>query len=123
MKQIFFFMLALSAFSLPSFADSAMTAGELQKICYEPSNSSKASCRFYILGITQGLSLGLSIADSRNNRSRVCLPDDVPASKLEQVVKLNIAKLLANFPADRELDASGTVVAVLAKQYPCMDTK
>ena len=44
---------------------SAMTAGDLQDICTASSDESKAACRFYILGITQGVSLGMSIADGK----------------------------------------------------------
>lgn len=45
--------------------DKAMTAGDLQEICIGSSSESKAACRFYLLGISQGISLGMGIADGK----------------------------------------------------------
>jgi hypothetical protein len=45
--------------------DKAMTAGDLQQICIDSSAESKSACRFYLLGITQGISMGMSIADGK----------------------------------------------------------
>jgi hypothetical protein len=45
--------------------ETAMTAGDLQQICIGSSAESKAACRFYVLGITQGISMGMSIADGK----------------------------------------------------------
>jgi hypothetical protein len=45
--------------------DKAMTAGDLQQICIDSSAESKAGCRFYLLGITQGISMGMVIADGK----------------------------------------------------------
>jgi hypothetical protein len=46
----------------------AMTAGDLQQICIGSSAESKAACRFYLLGITQGISMGMGIADGKTQK-------------------------------------------------------
>ncbi len=80
--------------------DKAMTAGDLQQICIDSSAESKAACRFYLLGITQGISMGMTIA-------------------IELAVKLKLGEDLMVFPDDRKLDASGVVGAILVSTFPC----
>jgi hypothetical protein len=45
-----------------------MTGADLQEICTDPSAAGKAACRFYILGVTQGVSMGMSI-DARSSET------------------------------------------------------
>jgi hypothetical protein len=99
--------------------DGAMTAGDLQEICIGSSAESKAACRFYLLGITQGISLGMSIADGKTQGGRPCIPDDLSASAIELAVKMKMGSDLMVYPDDRKLDASGLVGAILASTFPC----
>ena len=101
----------LIAFSLLTVASSTeperqtMTAGEFQQIWIASDAASKAACRFYVLGVAQGVSLGMSIADGKEKRPRI--PANIPSTTLELVVKMTLGGDLTAFPADRELDASG----------------
>src|ERR1700676_529172 len=88
-------------------ADEAMTAGDLQEICIGSSAESKAACRFYLLGITQGISMGMGIADGKMEGGRPCIPENLSASAIELVVKIKMGQDLMVFPDDRKLDASG----------------
>ena len=100
-------------------ADSAMTAGDLQQICLGSDAQSKAACRFYILGVTQGISLGLAIADGKTQGGRPCVPENAPGAALELMVKGKMGEDLMVFPDDRKLDASGLVAAIIVKTFPC----
>ena len=99
--------------------DKAMTAGDLQQICIDSSAESKAACRFYLLGIKQGISMGMSIADGKTQGGRPCVPDNLSASAIELAVKLKLGEDLMVFPDDRKLDASGVVGAILVSTFPC----
>ena len=104
-------------------ADGAITAGELQEICLGADAESKSACRFYILGIVQGMSVGMNIADGKTKGGRPCVPEDMPSSALEVAVKLKMGQLLMVFPDDRKLDASGFVAAAIISTFPCRSTK
>ena len=96
-----------------------MTAGDLQELCIDSSAESKAACRFYLLGITQGISMGMSIADGKTQGGRPCIPDDLSAAAIELAVKMKMGSDLMVYPDDRKLDASGLVGAILASTFPC----
>ncbi len=108
-------LISASAFA----ADSAMTAGDLQRRCLATDAESKAACRFYILGITQGITLGMGIAGGKTQGGRPCVPDNISASALESAVKVKLGQDLIVFPDDRKLDASGVVGAIMVLTFPC----
>jgi hypothetical protein len=99
--------------------DTAMTAQDLQQTCTGSSAESKAACRFYLLGITQGISMGMNIADGKTQGGRPCIPDNLSASGIELAVKMKLGSDLMVFPDDRKLDASGVVGAILVSTFPC----
>src|SRR5712691_12240113 len=100
-------------------ADNAMTAGDLQQICLGSNAESKAACRFYVLGITQGIDLGMNIADGKTQGGRPCVPANISGSALELAVKMKMGQDLMVFPDDRKLDASGFIGAIIVKTFPC----
>jgi len=103
--------------------EKAMTAGDLQEICIGSSAESKAACRFYLLGISQGISLGMSMADGKTQGGRLCIPEDLSSSAIELAVKMKMGQDLMVFPDDRKLDASGLVGAMLVSSFPCRKSK
>jgi hypothetical protein len=115
------FLCALVLVSSVRAADSgsAMTVGDLQDICAAPSADRKSACRFYILGITQGLSVGMSIAEGKTKGGRPCIPDDTSSQTLELTVKMKLGQILMMFPEDKTLDASGLIGAILVNTFPC----
>ncbi len=96
-----------------------MTAGDLQQICLRSDAESKSACRFYILGIAQGIDLGMNIADGKTQSDRLCVPAHTSGSVLELAVKIKMGQDLMVFPDDRKLDASGFVGAMLVTTFPC----
>lgn len=128
MRSIAVLLLTLSCLAIAGMTRSkrvpaeekAMTAGDLQQLCIDSSGESKAACRFYLLGITQGVSLGMNIADGKiQGGRRPCIPDNLSAAAIELTVKMKMGEDLMVFPDDRQLDASGFVGAVLMTNFPC----
>jgi hypothetical protein len=117
------YALALVSSSVPGGDSSAVTAGDLQKICTGSSAGSKAACRFYILGISQGVTLGMSIADGKTKGGRPCIPDNTPSQALELAVKMKLGQDLMVYPEDKKLDASGVIGAILVDTFPCRNTR
>jgi len=95
-----------------------MTAGDLQQICSSQKLDVDAPCRFYIMGIVQGITIGLGMADGQAG-GRPCIPDDLPMAKLETVVKAQLGADLMVNPQDKELPASSLVGAVIATTFKC----
>jgi Ssp1 endopeptidase immunity protein Rap1a len=97
----------------------AMTADDLQQLCAGEDHVSKNVCRVYILGVTQGISLGVHIATGRTKMGAPCVPLDISAEALEQTVKGRLNEQLRAIPADRSREASAFIGAALAAAYPC----
>jgi hypothetical protein len=122
-------LMALSAsVLLPALAaneddTTAMTAGYLQQMCTAPDQASKSACRAYILGVTEGIKLGMGIADGKVHGGRPCVPENITASALELTVKMKVGADLTVFPEDRNLDAAGLVGGVMITTFPCNKVK
>ncbi len=102
----------------PAEPEPAMTAGDLQQLCTGEDHVSRNACRIYILGVTQGISVGLRMAEGAK-AARPCVPPGVSAEALERAVKGRLAEDLAAHPKDQERDASGFVGSVLGAAFPC----
>ena len=106
----------------PAAADPAqpvMTAGELQQLCLASDTTSKNVCRVYILGVTQGMALGLDIADRKSTLGRPCVPATVSGDSLAESVKARIDRSLAASPSERNTDAARFIAALASGAYPC----
>ena len=114
-----FCALTLTAHAIAQNSNDAMTAGDLQDICTGSSPESKAACHFYILGITQGISLGASVADGKTKGGGPCVPENTSSLTLELAVKMKLGQDLMVYPEDKKLDASGMIGAILVHAYPC----
>ena len=99
--------------------DRAMSAGDLQQLCLGTDTTSRNVCRVYILGVVQGIEVGLGIADGRLPRSRPCIPESSSAEALEQAVKGKLDEDLAANPADRDRDASRIIGLAATRAFPC----
>lgn len=100
-------------------APQVMSAGDLQQLCAGADHVSVNVCRVYILGVAQGIALGLNIADGKTKVARACLPDAVSAEQLEETLKQRLEKSLAASPAHAAQDAAQVLAAVLANSFPC----
>jgi hypothetical protein len=103
----------------PTPAEPAMTAGDLQQLCAGTDHVSVNACRIYILGVTQGITVGMSMAAPRGRNAHPCLPPGVSAEELEQRVKAKLDRRLATSPADHDLDAASFIGTVLTDTFRC----
>ena len=122
MKPLMTLVLLGTLLLQPAAADPAqpvMTAGELQQLCVASDTTSKNVCRVYILGVTQGMALGLDIADGKSTLGRPCVPAALSGDSLAESVKARIDRSLAAAPKDRETDAARFIAALASNAYPC----
>jgi hypothetical protein len=105
--------------SLPATAaeDNAITAGDLQQLCRGSDTTSKNVCRVFIVGVVQGIQLGLEIADRHG--TRVCVPSTLSAEGLESAVKTQLDQTLAATPAAQEHAAAAVISGIAAHAFPC----
>jgi len=101
-------------------AEQVMSAGDLQQLCAGTDHVSVNVCRVYILGVTEGITLGMNIAAGKTAGSRPCVPRDISGDALELVVKTKLDTLSS--PADRDADASRFIGAALGTAFPCRKT-
>ncbi|HEY8053505.1 MAG TPA: Rap1a/Tai family immunity protein [Steroidobacteraceae bacterium] len=98
-----------------SAEEPVMSAGDLQQLCVGADHVSVNVCRVYILGVTEGISLGMNMASGKGGRP--CVPKDISGDALELTVKKKLEALSS--AADRDGDASRFIGAALAAAYPC----
>ncbi len=112
--------------SAPAASDAespVITAGDLQQLCHDSDTTSKNVCRVYILGVTQGITLGMDIAAGKMKGGRPCIPAALSGDALELTVKSKLGEHLERVPADRALDASAFIAATMVAKYPCPQPK
>jgi Rap1a immunity proteins len=97
----------------------AMTAGDLQDLCAGSDHVSKNVCRVYILGVTEGITVGMHMAEGKTAGGQPCIPDGVSAERLEQTLKAKLDEDLAAAPASRAEGASTFIGAALVQAFPC----
>lgn len=102
-------------------AEAAMTAGDLKELCAGSDHVSRNVCRIYILGVTEGIAQGLTIAAGKG--SKPCIPEGVSAEQLEETVKSRLAKELSVSPARGTTDAAPFLASTLAEAFPCTGSK
>ena len=96
-----------------------ITAGDLQQLCLGTDTTSKNVCRVYILGVTQGITLGMNIGAGKLKGGRPCIPEALSGDALESSIKSKLGEHLARVPADRNLDASAFIATLMVARYPC----
>lgn len=96
----------------------AMTASDLAQLCSGTDHVSVNACRIYILGVTQGIDVGLHLAGGKGTH-RPCVPAGISAEELQKTVKQRLAALDA---AGGARDAAGFIADVLLKSFPCTKT-
>lgn len=100
--------------TLPASAEHArLTVSNLWEICTPSDKGSREACRYYILGVTDG------VAASIGDKTQFCIPGGVPLITLESLIEKAIKEDLMLYPADRDLAAVGLVRAAVQKAYPC----
>lgn len=94
----------------------AMTTGDLAQLCNGTDHVSRNACRIYMLGVTQGIGVGLHIAARGKEAARPCVRPGIAAEDLEALLKQRLDALDA---AGRERDAAGFIGEALTAAFPC----
>ena len=114
--------IAVATLASPAHAaEAAMTAGDLKELCAGSDHVSRNVCRIYILGVTEGIAQGLSIAGGKG--SRPCIPEGVSAEQLEATVKARLGEELSRAPARGTSDAAAFLASTLAQAFPCTGSR
>jgi len=95
-------------------AEDVMSAGDLQQLCLGSDTTSRNVCRVYILGVVQGIEVGLNMRGRRP-----CVPATTSGEALEQTIRSRLDEDLTAVPADRGLAASGIIGGIVARAFPC----
>jgi hypothetical protein len=95
----------------------AMTAGDLEQLCAGSDHVSRNSCRIYILGVTQGINLGMRMATGKTAGGRACVPGAISAEELERTLTKRLAAI--DSAAERDREAAEFIAGVLARAFPC----
>ena len=93
-----------------------MTVADLQQICAGSSLDTQNACRFFILGVVEGASLGNG---AKTAAGPLCIAPGVSDTALVAGVKKMMQADLVAFPEDKSLAAAGFVVAAAMKVFPC----
>ena len=109
--------LLLSHVAVAADEDNAITAGDLQQLCRGTDTTSKNVCRVFIVGVVQGIRLGLSIADRHG--ARACVPGTMSAEGLESAVKTQLDERLQATPADEQQAAANVIGHIVVRAFPC----
>ena len=94
----------------------AMTAGDLAQLCTGSDHVSVNACRIYILGVTQGIAVGIRMAAAQSPAARPCVPPETSAEELDAILKKKLAALDGD---SGQRDAAGFIGAALAAKFPC----
>ena len=108
---------ALLLASVAAADENAISAGDLQQLCHGSDTTSKNVCRVFIVGVVQGIQLGLDMADRQ--AARACLPGSVSAAGLESAVKTQLDQKLQATPAAQEQSAASLISTIVVRTYPC----
>ncbi|MCE5232946.1 MAG: Rap1a/Tai family immunity protein [Mizugakiibacter sp.] len=119
-RAVWWFLLALTALacvrSQPASAKE-MTIGGLQKICSSQDSNAKMACRLYIVGIYEGITIGMNMAD--HNYRHLCAPNDKRDAALEKIVMTDLNGNVKASPELRGKPAAEFVGMVMSMMFSC----
>jgi hypothetical protein len=117
MKNLFASVVAVVLFAFPTIAQAAqMTLADLKDICSGKDAANVSACRFYILGVTEGASIGPGVAKDKNH---FCIAEGVSSEEMVLIVKRMMIKDLASYPQDKDMPAVSFVGAAMMSNFPC----
>jgi hypothetical protein len=114
----------------PAAATAAqMTVGDLYKFCTASNHADKNACTFYILGLFEGVETGGATVQDKTGKfqeektKRFCVPVGLTSTAMVLTVKMNMGADIAVYPQDRDMPAVSFITAVIAREFPCHNTK
>ena len=122
MKTLIAAILTILFFSLSGFAlaeegtpkVSKITGSKLLNMC-EENKTTETICTFYIMGVSDGYTTGVSITKDHNDIKGICTPKGVTGTQKRMVVE----KYLRAHPEELHHDAILLIVLALTDQWLC----
>jgi hypothetical protein len=102
-----------------------LTAGVLYSFCTTNDKVTRTACRFYVLGVVQGIELGDGAVLGDGGRFTVkkktifCAPENTQDSQFVDIFQQSMKKLMAIYPDDAKLSAVGVIGAAMKRAFPC----
>jgi hypothetical protein len=106
-------------------ADEEMTAGELFSFCTSADQVASAACRFYVLGVVQGIGIGdgtfMDATRKMVERKKTifCLPENTPQTQMVTIVRDTMRQIFVAYPDDKKLPATSSILAAMNRKFPC----
>jgi hypothetical protein len=115
----------LSSSGGPANADELL-AGDLYSFCTSNDQMVSNACRFYVLGVVQGVGLGDGSTMDPSGKQMVerkktifCIPDDMSQTQMVNLVRDLLGLDFKRYPEDRKLAAAGMVAGIMHTKFPC----
>jgi Rap1a immunity proteins len=115
----------LSGVGRPADADE-LSAGDLYSFCTSNDQMASSACRFYVLGVVQGVGLGDGSTMDASGKQMVerkktifCIPDDMSQTQMVNLVRDLLGLDFKRYPEDRKLAAAGMVAGIMHTKFPC----
>ena len=102
---------------LPAAGEDVMTAGDLQGLCHASDTTSRNVCRVYLLGVTEGIALGIDIGHGQG--APACLPAGVSGDDLQARLRERLDADLSQTADAAQAPAARVIARLMAKAYPC----
>jgi len=121
---IILFLLSCAA-STAAKADDEMTAGELYSFCTSADQLASTTCRFYIVGVVQGIGLGdgtfmdATRKMAERKKTIFCMPENTPQAQMVSIVTDTMRQLFVAHPDDKKLPAIVSILAAMNHRFPC----
>lgn len=108
--------IAAPATAAPAPAPEVMSAATLRSYCSSKDSGLRRLCSIYILGVTQGISIGSS--PDANSKLK-CIRDDLTESEMVNAFMSVSSALKIAYPSDMDAPAVSIVGAAMAQKFPC----
>ena len=115
MKPMHAAALTICVLAAVSARAAEMTGGQLLDLCEAKDATAHNACRYYILGVAEGLQFSGRKSDAR----RICVPGTISEARFVEVFQAAAAPEFTTYPNDREMPAAGLVTAALTRAFPC----
>jgi hypothetical protein len=103
-----------------------LTAGDLYSFCISNDKIVNGACRFFVLGVVQGVGIGDGSTMDASGQQMVerkktifCIPDNMPQSQMVNLVRDMLGFDFNKYPDDKKLEAAGMVTGVMHTKFPC----
>jgi hypothetical protein len=97
-----------------ALAAARLTSADLLTVCTDKAAASQTACKFYIVGVAEGLEMG-----TQDPTDKVCVPGDTSSDQLQAAFVTNISKALGLDQSNNGIPAAEGVAAALDLAYPC----